>query len=145
MKITLLINLLIGVNFVYAINLSGKYLCNGYDTKDGPYSDDYVTLTQVKNHSYPEKDVYSYNFMLSDSKGALQYSGFATSHGRDLAIYFENMGSKKNPNDRGVGIAKVNDSIVRNSKGQFEQSITFSKFFFEPNYTSDGSEFCKKV
>lgn len=142
MKKILLLNLLVCTSYVYAMDLSGKYLCEGYDTKDGIYSNDYVTLTQVREHSYPEKDVYSYNFALTDSKGALQYSGFASSHGLNLAIYFENINKSE---DKGVGIARADDSIVRNKDGEFKHSITFSKFYFEPTYTSDGSESCKRL
>ncbi len=147
MKKSLLMVLLVSTKLIYAANLSGKYLCNGYDTKDGEYTNDYVTLNQVKEHSYPNKDLYSYNFILKDAKGVLQYSGFATSNGKNLAIYFENVNKAdpKTKEDKGVGIATVNDSIARNKNGEFEQNITFSKFYFEPTYPSDGSETCKKI
>ncbi len=141
MKI-LLLNLLTIVNIAQAIDLSGKYVCDGYDTKDGVYSNDYVTLISVKEHSYAEKDVYSYNFELKDSKGVLQYSGYATSHGLNLAIYFANVNKIE---DSGVGIARANDSILRDKEGNFIHSTTFTKFYFEPQYTSDGSESCKKL
>ncbi|MCC2624318.1 MAG: conserved hypothetical secreted protein [Burkholderiales bacterium] len=142
MKKVLLLSLFTCFGFVQAIDMSGKYLCDGYDTKDGAYTNDYVTLTNVKDHSYPEKDVYSYNFELKDSKGALQYSGFASSHGLNLAIYFENV---KNNKDKGVGIARADDSIMRDKEGKFSHNTTFTKFYFEPVYISDGSESCKKL
>ena len=143
----LLIAILFPATMSFAANLSGKYICDGYDTKDGAYKQDAVTLTAVKNHSFPNKDLYSYNFELKDQKGVLQYSGFATSNNNNLAIYFENV-DKKNPktkDDRGVGIAQVNNSLLRDSDGKFENVITFSKFYFEPDYSSDGSEICKKI
>jgi nitrous oxidase accessory protein NosD len=142
MKKILLLKLLALAGLVQAMDLSGKYLCDGYDTKDGAYTNDYVTLAKVSEHSYAEKDVYSYDFELKDSKGVLQYSGFASSRGSDLAIYFENV---KNNKDKGVGIARADDSIIRDKDGKFKQSTTFTKFYFEPVYISDGSESCKKL
>lgn len=147
MKCKLLAVLAVGINCVYATNLSGQYLCNGYDTKDGAYTNDYVTLSQVKEHSYPNKDLYSYNFVLKGEKGVLEYTGFATSNGKNIAIYFENVNKvdPKTKEDKGVGIARVSNNVIRNKSGKFEQSITFSKFYFEPTYPSDGSEVCKKL
>ena len=147
MKCKLLTVLAVSINCVHAANLSGQYLCNGYDTKDGVYSNDYVTLSQVKVHSHPNKDLYSYNFVLKDVKGVPEYTGFATSSGKNIAIYFENVNKvdPKTKEDKGVGIARVGDDVIRNKSGEFEQSITFSKFYFEPTYASDGSEVCKKL
>ena len=143
----LLIAMLLPLGFSHAANVAGKYFCSGYDTQDGAYKHDFVTLIEVSEHSYPNKDLYSYNFELSDQNWELEYTGFATSNNNNLAIYFENV-DKKNPKlkeDRGVGVAEVKNNFLRNANGQFDDVITFSKFYFEPNYPSDGSEVCKKI
>lgn len=142
MKRILLLNLLGLAGIVQAIDLSGKYSCNGYDTKDGAYKNDVVILEKVGSHSHPEKDVFSYNFQLREN-GRVKYSGSAASHGQNLAIYFEN--TDKGSIDKGVGIARVDNSILRNEDGSFKQRVTFSKFYYEQAYDSDGSEFCTKL
>lgn len=146
MKAQLVALLFIGVNFAFAADLSGKYFCNGYDSKSGAYSSATLTLTQVKGHSYPNKDLYSYKADYKDVKGMITYAGSATSIGNNMAIYFENV-NKVNPkiNDKGIGMTKVYDSLERNSKGEFQHRTMLSTFYFEPTFTSDGSELCKKL
>lgn len=129
------------INFAFAKNFSGSYDCSGYDTKDGAYSNDVVTLTEVKEHSFPDRDLYAYQFVLHDEKGKLLYSGEAASNGNSLAIYFANV-DKKSKSDHGVGIATVGDIISRDSSGNFVHKFNFNKFYYEPQYPSDGSETC---
>jgi hypothetical protein len=147
MKTKLLILSFIGLNFAVATDLSGQYFCNGYDSKGGAYSNYTLTLTQVKAHSYPNKDLYSYEAVYKNTNGAVTYSGSATSIGGNMAIYFENVNktTPKTRSDKGVGMTKVYDSLERDNKGQFQHKTMLSTFYFETTFTSDGSELCKRV
>lgn len=131
----------------FAIDLSGRYLCTGYDTRDGSYGPDIVTLIKVSKNSYPDRDLYSYIFKLTDEKNMLQYMGYAVSNINALSIFFQNVDKKdaKTKNDYGIGTAIVAQKLERDKTGNFLNEISFSKFYFEPTYTSNGSEVCKKI
>lgn len=145
----IILTTLLGLAFIqsFGIDLSGKYLCTGYDTKDGSYGPETATLSKVAQNSYPERDLYSYSFKLADEKGALQYSGYAVSNINALSIFFENVNKKdiKTKNDYGMGTAIVAQKLERDKTGKFINEISFSKFYFEPNYVSNGTEVCKKL
>ncbi|MCC2644678.1 MAG: Uncharacterized protein K0R94_456 [Burkholderiales bacterium] len=127
----------------FAIDFTGKYLCSGYDTKDGAYTGDVLTLKLDAGHSYEKRDLYSYSFILSDAAtGKIVYNGSAVSVGSNLSIHFKNTDPKKST-DEGVGLA-VASKITRDKNGNFMPS-KIQKFYYEKDYTSDGSEECTQI
>jgi len=127
----------------FASDFSGNYLCHGYDTKDGDYEGDKLTLKSDPKHSYPTRNLYSYSFSLSETAtGKIVYSGSAVSIGSNLSIYFKNTDKAKST-DAGVGLAFVSSSI-RDKNGNFLPR-TIKKFYYEQTYVSDGSEECTEI
>lgn len=127
----------------FASDFSGNYLCHGYDTKDGYYDGDRLTLKIDPKHSYQARDLYSYSFNLSEAAtGKIVYDGSAVSVGSNLSIYFKNTDTAKSA-DAGVGLASVSASI-RDKNGNFLPR-KIKKFFYEKEYISDGSEECTEI
>lgn len=125
-----------------AIDFSGRYMCNGYDTKDGTYKD-ILTLKSLPAHSNPAKDLFAYSFSLNEEKTNKQiYSGSAISVGNNASIYFKNVDPTKT-SDAGVGLAMVS-SLSKNSKGH-QVPATIKKFYYEQDYVSDGHEDCTRI
>jgi len=147
--VKLILTALLGLGCIssFAIDLSGKYSCTGYDSKDGVYGTDTAILTKVDKNSYPERDLYSYTFNLKDEKGNPQYNGYAVSNINSLSIFFENVNknTQKTKNDYGIGTAIISQKLERDKNGKFINEISFSKFYYEPNYVSNGTEVCKKI
>ncbi len=122
--------------YIFAIDLSGKYICTGYDSKDGAMKGVIVTLKINSNNSDIIHDIYSYIFKMQHNDEL--YNGSAVSVGSSLAISFNNI---KDKDDHGVGMATVNYDW--DNKGKI-QDIKLNKFYYEPNYISHGVELCIK-
>lgn len=140
-KITILMSIL-GVS-AYATDLSGKYKCDLYDKADGAFKSS-LGLKLNKSASKLDQGYASYDVEFNVVGIPYPYVGIAASHGNDIAIYFESAGSKKNPDDRGVGIASV--VVDQDAKGK--DIVSLHKFYYEKSYkgSSDvGFENCIKT
>lgn len=126
----------------YATDFSGSYQCHLYDHIDGPF-DATLTLKLVSDASLPKAGYASYDIQFNVKNIPYPYVGFAAARGNDLALYFEATGDKKDPNDRGVGLASV--IVDQDSKGK--DIVTIHKFYYEQAYKGKhnyGFEVCKK-
>jgi hypothetical protein len=146
MKLKLLGCLIISINFVHALDFSGKYLCEGYDSKDGEVKY-YETFSQIKEHSYPDKELYAYNLEIDGVKGKGKYNGTAVSCGSHFSYSFTNTSTTDSnaKNDIGHGIGMKIFILKRDKNGKLVNSDIINAFYYEPNYTSDGNVTCKKV
>lgn len=127
----------------FATDFSGTYKCELFDKSDGGFS------TTLKLKLNPKSSVSGSEYASYDIDFNVQgipypYTGIAAANGNNLAIYFESTGSKKNPDDRGVGIA----TIILDKDKSGKDSISLHKFYYERSYKSNsnyGFENCKKV
>lgn len=123
-----------------ALNLSGKWMCQGYDMHDGAYKDATLTLTVDAKDSDFANNYGAYHFNLTEPDGTV-YLGEVAANGNTAAIYFKNT-SLKMSTDRGVGIA-----VITHDRDANNQVITvLHKFYYEPTYQGggNGSETCVK-
>ncbi len=126
----------------FAADFSGNYKCELHDKTDG-YFKAQLTLKLNREASKPENGYGSYDIIFNVAGIPYSYSGIAAARGNDLAIYFESVGSKKNPDDRGVGIASV--VIDKNKDGK--DIVSIHKFYYEKSYkgkSNFGFENCVK-
>ncbi|MCD8500327.1 MAG: hypothetical protein LRY43_04875, partial [Gammaproteobacteria bacterium] len=91
---------------VFSADFSGTYHCHLNDHSDGPF-DATLSLKLVKQASFPNLGYSSYDIQFSVQDIPYPYVGMAAARGNDLALYFEATGEKKDPDDRGIGIASV--------------------------------------
>ena len=127
----------------FATDFSGNYKCELQDKSDGYFTAKLI-LKLNPEASKLQNGYGSYDIKF-DVKGIpYSYSGIAAARGNDLALYFESVGDKKNPDDRGVGIASV--ILDQDKKGK--EIVSIHKFYYEKSYkgTSNfGFENCIKV
>jgi hypothetical protein len=126
-----------------AADFSGEYQCQLNDHSDGMFTAT-LTLKQDKSASFADIGYASYLIDLQVKGLPYAYTGAAVARGNDLAIYFESTGSKKNPDDKGVGIASV--IVDQNKEGK--KIISLHKFYYERSYKGKnnyGFELCSKV
>jgi hypothetical protein len=123
------------------LGLSGNYMCSGYDSHDGAYSNGKLTLTLDAKNSDFANNYGAYHVLLIESDGT-KYVGEIAASGNDLAIYFENT-DPSSQTDRGVGIAYVTHDKDAHGNVQTE----FHKFYYEPAYMGggNGSDVCVKT
>ncbi len=135
---------LLGVNIpAFATDFSGVYQCDGFDYQDGKYT---AKITLKINNTFSKKiNAHKvYDFSMEASGYDYTWTGYAVANGANIAIYFESTGPKKEPSDKGVGIATV--VVDLDSSGN--ELVTLHKFFYEqafkgkPDY---GSENCRLV
>ncbi|MCC2624319.1 MAG: hypothetical protein K0R14_192 [Burkholderiales bacterium] len=134
-----------GMN-VFAADFSGTYKCELFDKTDGGFD---TTLKLKLNKDTSPKALMDAGYASYDIdfkvKGiSYPYTGIAAAHGNNLAIYFESTGEKKNPDDRGVGIATI--TLDKDKSGK--DTISLHKFYYEMSYKGKGNygfENCKKV
>lgn len=122
------------------VDLSGTYLCNGYDSHDGPFKGSKLTLVLNAKNSIPADGYGAYAYSVVTATGT-QYTGEASSSGNTLAMYFANA-TKGQASDHGVAIGSV--TYDQNSSGQTQ--IQLHKFYYEPEYDGggNGTETCIK-
>ncbi len=122
------------------LHLQGSYSCTGYDSNDGPYHNEpspQLTLTYIKSHSIPERQMASYEFKLTVPDGSL-FTGIAALNGSALAIYFANNDPLK-WDDKGIGAAQIiREYIGVDARNEPEYKTIFSKFYYEPIYSKTG-------
>lgn len=123
------------------LNLSGKWMCQGYDMHDGAYKDATLTLTLDAKDSDFANNYGAYRFNLTEPDGTV-YLGEVAANGNTAAIYFKNT-SPKMPTDRGVGIAVITHDRDANN----QVTTVLHKFYYEPTYQGggNGSETCVKM
>ena len=121
------------------LHLAGDWICQGYDSHDGAYKDDTLTLTLDEKNSDFKHNYGAYHFKLA-GEGVL-YLGEAVANGNMLAIYFANQ-AKESQTDHGVGIAMITHDL--NEKGI--SNAVLHKFYYESEYMGGGhgSETCVK-
>lgn len=125
---------------VDALNLSGKWICSGYDMHAGAYSDAEMTLSLDAKNSDFANNYGAYHFYWSSANGA-NYIGEVAASGNTAAVYFENT-SQQMATDQGVGIATITHDRDANNK----VTTVLHKFYYEPSYEGggNGSETCVK-
>lgn len=126
-----------------ATDFSGTYDCHLNDHSDGQF-DAKLTLKRVKEASFSKTGYASYDIQFDVNDMPYPYVGLATARGNDLAVYFEATGDKKDPNDRGVGIASV--IVDQDEKGK--DVVEIHKFYYEQSYKGKanyGFEKCIKL
>jgi len=127
-------------HYAAATDFSGTYQCHLTDHRDGPFEATLV-LKQDTTASFPKTGYSSYLIDFNVTGIPYSYTGIAAARGNDLALYFESTGEKKNPDDRGVGIASI---IVDHDKAG-KELISLHKFYYQKSYkgTSNyGFEVC---
>lgn len=112
-----------------AADFSGTYKCHLNDHSDGPF-DAILTLKLVKEADFPKIGYASYDIQFNVENMSYPYKGLAAARGNDLALYFEATGDKKDPNDRGVGIA----SVIVDQDDNGKKIVTIHKFYYEQAY-----------
>ena len=130
-------------NSAMALDFSGNYKCKLIDNADGAFTAA-LTLKKDANASLDKEGYGSYLVNFTVKGIPYNYTGIAASRGNEIAIYFESIGSNRNPNDKGVGIASVLTSFEKDGK----KSISFNKFYYEKSYkgkSNYGFEKCIKV
>lgn len=143
-KIFTMAMLALGITqYAAAADFSGTYQCHVSDHSDGPFK---ATLMLKLNPqaSFENVGYASYDVDFKVDGMPYAYTGMAAARGNDLALYFESTGDKKNPDDRGVGIA----SIILNQDESGKDIIALQKFYYEPSYkgkSNYGFEGCIKV
>lgn len=129
-------------NYAAATDFSGTYQCHLTDHSDGPF-DATLTLKEDPTATFADTGYASYTLDFNVTGIPYPYTGIATARGNDLAVYFESTGDKKNPDDRGVGIASV---IVDQDKSG-KKVVSLHKFYYEKSYKGQsnyGFEECVK-
>lgn len=133
-----------GINVTaFAVDFSGTYKCELFDKADGGFA----TVLKLKlnpKSSIPASGYASYDIDFNVTGIPYPYAGIAAANGNNLAIYFESTGSKRNPDDRGVGIA----TILLDKDKSGKDIISLHKFYYERSYKGNsnyGFEDCKKV
>lgn len=142
-KLLLTVALASMMNCASAADFSGTYDCHLTDHSDGSF-DATLTLTLISAASFNDKGYASYNIDFKVPGIDYPYTGIAAARGNDLALYFESTGEKRDPDDRGVGIASV---IVDQDK-LGKDIVSIHKFYYEKNYKGKpnyGFENCIKV
>ncbi|HLX54466.1 MAG TPA: hypothetical protein VKR58_11020 [Aquella sp.] len=126
-----------------AIDFSGIYKCELFDKTDGGF-DATLELKLNSASSLVDKGYGSYDIKFNVKGMPYSYTGIAAAHGNNLAIYFESTGDKKNPDDRGVGIA----TAILDKDKSGKDTVSLHKFYYERSYKGKGNygfENCKKV
>ena len=126
--------------FAGSLNLSGTYLCSGYDSHDGSFSGSKLTLDLDSKNSQLNNGFGAYHYSVVTADGT-QYAGEAVSNGNTLAMYFANT-TAQGAADHGVSIGMV--SHDENAQG-ISQTV-LHKFYYEPEYKGggNGAETCIK-
>lgn len=118
------------------LNIAGTYKCTGYDSYSGRYTGTVVLKPDFKASDF-KNNFGAYSFSLSakipGDSNVYDYTGEAAAHGDSLAIYYKNIDPKAAIDDQGVGIA----SIVRDQDAKGNVTVSFHKFYFEPQYLRD--------
>ena len=122
------------------LDLSGTYICSGYDSHDGGFTGSKLTLALDAKDSLPQDGYGAYHYNVVTS-GGTKYMGEASSSGNTLAMYFANT-TPNQQSDHGVSIGFVTHD--KNNSGQVQTQI--HKFYYEPEYEGggNGSETCVK-
>ncbi len=126
-----------------AADFSGKYQCHLTDHSDGAFNATLV-LKLNRSASIQSAGYASYDIAFHVVGIPYEYTGIAAARGNDLALYFESTGEKKNPDDRGVGIA----SVILDQDKSGKNSVSIHKFYYEKSYKGKGNygfEECTKV
>lgn len=126
-----------------AADFSGTYQCHIADHSDGAF-DATLVLTANPDATFSDSGYASYNLTLHVPGMPYDYEGMIAARGNDLGVYFESVGEKKDPNDRGVGIGTV---IVDKNKAGIN-TTRIHKFYYEKAYkgkTNYGFEHCVKT
>ena len=127
----------------FAADFSGQYRCHLIDHVDGSF-DAALTLKLNSDATFEKTGYASYDIRFHVTGIPYSYTGIAAARGNDLAVYFESTGDKKDPDDRGVGIA----SIVSEQDKAGKDIVTIHKFYYEKSYkgkSNYGFEECTKV
>lgn len=143
MKKLLMVLLAVANYTVFAVDFSGTYKCELFDKSDGSFAA--VLKLKLNSKASLMKDGYaSYDIDFNVTGISYPYTGIAAANGNNLALYFESTGSKKNPDDRGVGIA----TIVLDKDKSGHDIISMHKFYYERSYKGNsnyGFENCRKT
>lgn len=119
---------------------SGTYDCTLYDQTEGYFTGEMV-LELNKSASIAQQGFNSYDFHLSYKGVPYQYEGYAAANGNQLALYFESVGSQRDPDDKAVGIANVVVEKDVNNK----DIVRIHKFYYMQDYhdnSNTGFESC---
>ncbi len=135
-KIFLVLIMLWTNYLVFANNLEGKYICNGYDSKDGDMKGLVANFLIDNKNSDIKHQFYSYIFNMTHN--GTEYNGSAVSSGNIVAISFNNIKDKA---DNGVGLATISYNL--GNKGDIVE-MRLNKFYYEATYNSHGIETCIK-
>ncbi|MCD6045193.1 MAG: hypothetical protein K0R48_356 [Gammaproteobacteria bacterium] len=130
-------------NCALAADFSGKYQCHLTDHTDGPF-DATLVLKLNPKASFLTAGYASYDIAFHVAGIPYEYTGIAAARGNDLALYFESTGEKKNPDDRGVGIA----SVILDQDKSGKNGVSIHKFYYENSYkgkSNYGFEECTKA
>ena len=137
--------LVLGVTgYALAADFSGTYKCHLTDHSDGPFNDATLTFKLNPKASFLNSGYASYDIKYHVGGVPYDYTGIAVARGNDLAIYFESTGEKKNPYDRGVGIA----TVVLDQDKAGKNVVSLHKFYYENSYkgkSNYGFEECSKA
>ena len=118
----------------FAADFSGKYRCDAYDAHDGKYQAE-MTLKLNKAYSKMDRGYASYDFSLASEGYPYSFNGLAAASGSNLAIYFESIGAKRDPSDKGVVIG----TIITDQDGQGKEVVSMHTFYYEKAYKGKGN------
>ena len=128
----------------FAADFSGTYDCKLFDKSDGYFGKATLVLKLNAEASKLNEGYGSYDIDYSVQGIPYSYGGIAAARGNDIALYFESIGAKRDPDDRGVGIASI--IVDQDKKGN--DHVSLHKFYYEKSYkgASDiGFENCNKA
>jgi hypothetical protein len=129
-KISFVFCLAIFFSTSYALDFSGDYQCDtNYDAQDGKYTA-LITLKLNKGYVQEGSSYATYDFSMKAIGYDYFWTGIAAANGNNLAVYFESVGPKREPSDKGVGIA----TIVTDKDATGKDVVSLHKFFYEAAY-----------
>jgi len=130
MKKILFAGILVAMNWsAGAVDFSGTYSCKMVDNADGS-SKSLFTLKLNPLVSKLDQGYASYDTSYSTEGLPYSYTGIAASHGNELAVYFESVGDKKDPSDRGVGIG----TVIMDQDGSGKIEISMHNYYYQKMY-----------
>ncbi len=141
LKKFVMISLLAVSTVSFAIDLSGTYLCRGFDSQDGAIPPQKITIVEDKKASVPEIDFGAYSFSSEN------YKGYLAVQGNSYGIYFQKLSPKDEDAAKNYGVGTASITFEQTKPNIYETVLTAS--YYQPEYKRSqngghGTAICRK-